>query len=174
MVKPEKSKKGRYFLKDNFFKFWFRFIYRNMSYYEICEYEYILKKIEEQFNSLVCFAYEDVCKEFLLNLNKKSSLPFKFSKIGSWWNRKGDEIDIIALNEKTKEILFAECKWQKKKVSLKTLNELKEKAKLVQWHNDERKEYFALFSKSGFEGKLKDKALLFNLNNLSKIFEKQI
>ncbi|ODS37194.1 MAG: hypothetical protein A7316_01995 [Candidatus Altiarchaeales archaeon WOR_SM1_86-2] len=168
--KPEKSKKGRYFLKDNFFKFWFRFIYRNMSYYEIGEYEYILRKIEEQFNSFVSFAYEDVCREFLLNANKKDLLPFKFSKIGSWWNRRGDEIDIVALNEETKEILFAECKWREKKVSLKTLNELKEKAKLVQWHNDERKEYYALFSKSGFKEGLRE-ALLFDLDDLRLTFD---
>jgi len=170
----KKSKKGRYFLKDNFFKFWFKFIYRNMSYYEIGNYEYIKEKIKSEFNSYVGFIFEDVCREFLLNLNgNTSSLQFNFSKIGSWWSRKGDEIDIVALNEETKEVMFCECKWTEKKVGLGTLNELKEKAKLVEWYNQDRKEYFALFSKSGFEDNLislKDNALLFDLNDLSEIF----
>ncbi len=130
----EKSKKGKYFLKDNFFKFYFRFIYRNMSYYEIGNYEYIKEKIKSEFNSFVRFIFEDVCKEFFINFNKTDKtgkLPFKFSKI---------------------------------------LNELKEKAKLVQWHNQDRKEYFAMFSKSGFEKDIPGK-LLFDLNDISDVFD---
>jgi len=34
---------------------------------------------------------------------------FSFSEIGRWWHG-GEEIDIIALNEATKDIVFAECK----------------------------------------------------------------
>jgi len=144
-----------------------------MSYYEIGNYEYIKEKIKSEFNAFVGFIFEDVCREFFINLNKTDKtgkLPFKFSKIGSWWNRRGDEIDIVALNEETKEILFCECKWRDGKPGLKILNELKEKAKLVQWHNQDRKEYFAMFSKSGFEKDIPGK-LLFDLNDISDVFD---
>ncbi|MFQ6055253.1 MAG: ATP-binding protein [Methanosarcinales archaeon] len=172
--KPWKSKKGRYFLKDNFFKFWFRFIHRNMSYYELSEYDYLGRQIKSQFNSFVGKGYEEVCREFLLELNKKNKLPFKFTKIGSWWNRKGNEIDIVALNYETKEILFAECKWQEKKIGLDVLKKLEEKAKLVDFYKKERKEYFALFSKSGFKKELEEYAkennlLIFDLDSLTKL-----
>lgn len=33
--------------------------------------------------------------------------------VEKWW-RKDKEIDIVALNDLTKEILFVECKWQSK------------------------------------------------------------
>ncbi|NAS89672.1 hypothetical protein C4E24_08075 [ANME-1 cluster archaeon AG-394-G21] len=51
----------------------------------------------------------------------------------------------MALNKTAKEILFAKCKWENKKVGIKVYDELKEKSKLVNWNNEERKEYFTLF-----------------------------
>jgi hypothetical protein len=73
----------------------------------------------------------------------------------------------VALNEDTKEILFAECKWQNKKVGIKVYDELKEKSGLVNWNNEERKEYFALFSKVGFTSRLKnEEVLLYELKDI--------
>jgi hypothetical protein len=67
----------------------------------------------------------------------------------------------------TKEILFAECKWQNKKVRIKVCDESKEKSKLVNWNNEERKEYSALFSKAGFTPQLRNEnVLLFDLRDI--------
>ena len=115
----------------------------------------------------VSFSFEDVCKEFLVELNRQDGLPFRFTKIGSWWHR-DNEIDLVALNETTKEILFAECKWQNKRVGIKVYDALKKKSKLVKWNTEERKEYFALFSKAGFTPGLNpEKVLLFDLKNIN-------
>jgi len=66
--------------------------------------------------------------------------------------------------------LFAECKWQEKVNTKKILNDLKEKAKHVQWHNEERKEYYAIFAKS-FKEKVKEPNLmLFDLRDLERVF----
>jgi AAA+ ATPase superfamily predicted ATPase len=84
------------------------------------------------------------------------------------------DIDVLALNEKTKEILFVECKWQNKVNARKICKELKEKAKYVQWHNSERKESFAIFAKSfrrkidEFEGK---KVYCFDLRDLERVLK---
>ncbi len=98
--------------------------------------------------------------------------------MGKWWGayrdletneRKTAEIDIVSINEQTKEILFAECKWQDKVNARKILAELREKAKFVQWNNDERKEHYVIFAKS-FQEKIKGPDLdLFDLKNLEKI-----
>jgi AAA+ ATPase superfamily predicted ATPase len=167
---PEKSKKGLYKIVDPFFRFWFRFVLPNMSKIE--------EDVERAFNEeirpfldqyYVSFSFEDVCKEVLLELSKENRLPMRFSRIGSWWHR-NNEIDILALNEDTKEILFAECKWQNKKVGIKVYDELKEKSKLVNWHNEERKEYFALFSKAGFTPQLRNmNVLLFDLRDIDNV-----
>jgi len=150
---PWRSKKGRYLLNDNFFLFWFRFIFRNMSHHEIGDFEYIRDKIRQGFDSFVGRNFEGICREFLVDLNRQEpgQLPFRFDRIGSWWNRKGDEIDIVALNSETGEILFAECKWRAAAVGCGVVEDLRRKAALVDWEKGSRREYFAVFSKSGFE-----------------------
>ena len=150
---PWRSKKGRYLLNDNFFAFWFRFIFRNMSHHEIGDFEYIGEKIRQGFDSFVGRNFEGICREFLVDLNRQEpgQLPFRFDSIGSWWNRKGDEIDIVALNSETGEILFAECKWRSAAVGCGVAEDLRQKAGLVDWRKGDRREYFAVFSKSGFD-----------------------
>ena len=151
---PWRSKKGRYLLNENFFLFWFRFIFRNMSHHEIGDFEYIGDKIRQGFDSFVGRNFEGICREFMVDLNRREpgQLPFRFDRIGSWWNRKGDEIDIVALNSETDEILFAECKWRAAAVGCGVVEDLRRKATLVDWEKGSRREYFAVFSKSGFDG----------------------
>jgi AAA+ ATPase superfamily predicted ATPase len=39
---------------------------------------------------------------------KEIELPFSFSEVRRWWH-KDKEIDVVLLDEDTKEILFVEC-----------------------------------------------------------------
>ena len=57
---------------------------------------------------------------------------------------------IVGLNEKKKQILFGECKWSSKPVGTNVYTDLKKKAGTVQWERGKRKDFFILFSKSGF------------------------
>jgi len=162
-------KLSRYFLKDNFYKFWFRFIYKNKSLLE-SDKELLKDIIKKEYNSYMGYVFEDICIQLL------KKLSFSFTKIGKWWY-KDREIDIIALNKEKKEILFCECKWKNEKMKLNILKNLEEKAKLVNWFNSKRKEYFMLFSKNGFEKKLEEYAKnknvkLFDLKDIEKVLNK--
>ncbi len=164
--KPWKSKKGRYFLSDNFFRFWFRYIYRNRSDYEIGNYEIVINKVEQDFDSIVGKEFEKVSKEFLIKMSRQNKLQLNFSKIGKWWH-KDKEIDLVAMNEITEDIFFFECKWKelKEAAARKILDDLKIKSKSVNWRLDTRKEYFGLIA-GQIENKNKLKAngyLVFDL-----------
>jgi len=173
-----KTKKALYQISDNFFRFWFRFVYPNRSDVEGGEVDRVLSKIRAEFNPYVGRIFEQVCREFLVEVNHRAGLPFHFTKIGNWWGhfredgvRKEIEIDIVALNEDTGDILFAECKWLNKKVGINTYHNLMEKSTRVEWHLDKRKEYFALFSKAGFTPELKkekENVILFDLKEIEK------
>ncbi|MGP8321238.1 MAG: ATP-binding protein [Methanosarcinaceae archaeon] len=139
-----RSRLGRYYISDNFLKFWFRYIYPNVSSIE--ERIFDIDIIKGDYNRYLGHVFEDVVKQFLI---KERDKIFKFSKIGKWWHKE-KEIDIVALNESTKEIMFIECKWQDlsaKQVD-KILVELKEKSNFVRWNNDTRNEQFAIIVKS--------------------------
>ena len=84
------------------------------------------------------------------------NIPFPLLKVGRWWD-KNTEVDIVALGENNK-IVFGECKYSKKQVGLSILKQLQEKAKNIKWNNNNREEYFILFSKSGFSEELEELA----------------
>ncbi|MEK6867540.1 MAG: DUF234 domain-containing protein, partial [Nanoarchaeota archaeon] len=162
---PWKSKKGRYFINDNFFRFWFKYVYRNRSEYEIGNYDMISNKILLDFNSFVGNGFEQIAKEALIAMNNKKKLPFELIKVGRWWAR-DKEIDLLGLNSSTKEALFVECKWQEDVDAQQVLEELKEKAQFVEWNKNKRTEYYAIFAK-GFKKKISEKnVLLFDFHNL--------
>jgi hypothetical protein len=86
-------------------------------------------------------------RALLLRRNMDGIIPFRFSKIGGFWTRKGDvEIDIVAINEEERKVLFGECKLKGSKFTRSDVERLKEKAVHVKWKMGKRKEYFALFS----------------------------
>jgi hypothetical protein len=142
----QKSKQGIYKISDNFLRFWFQYVFPYKSDLEIERYDEVLRKIAETFGAIKANTYEKVCRELLSDFRDKI---FSFERIGRWW-KKGEEIDIIGLNKKTKEIVFGECKWSDSLVDKSVFYDLKRKSDKVEWINTERKEYFILFSKSGF------------------------
>jgi len=157
-----KSRKGIYVLKDNFYKFWFNFVFPNME--EIERKKNIVPKIMEKIDQYTSYNFEEICKEFVWK-------KLNFEKVGKWWHKE-NEIDIVALSGESKEILFCECKWQEKVDARKILEELKQKSKLVDWNISGRKEKFALFAKS-FKNKFKEKNVSFyDLKDL-KPFQKR-
>lgn len=147
---PEKSKKGLYFIKDNFIDFWFKFVFPYMSYLEMDKYEYVIKVIERNLvDNHIAFVFEKVCEEILWNMN----LPFIPLKIGRWWDN-NNEIDIVGINSFENSIIFGECKFWDKKVGISVFNKLKEKSSKVKTLNSNRREYFMIFSKIGFSDEL--------------------
>ncbi len=166
---PEKSRKGVYVIDDNFFSFWFRFIFRNRSLLEENRIKEVVSKIEKAIPELLAKNYEKISGEILLNSIINERLPFSFESYGRWWD-KNEEIDLAAVNNSTNEILFGEVKWSNKLVGTNIYEALRNKARKVVWGKKNRKEYFALFSKSGFTPETrkiakKDNIFLFHKDN---------
>ena len=145
---PEKSKMSLYQIKDNFLRFWFRFIYPELSSLEIGKSDYVLEKIKSNFiDNHVAHVYEYVCRYELWRLNIARQLHF--NKIGRWWNSK-EEIDIVALDNTGEDIVFAECKYRNQPMDADVFYNLLRKKELVPWKKENRREQFVLFSISGF------------------------
>jgi AAA+ ATPase superfamily predicted ATPase len=150
-----KSKKSIYTIDDNFFSFSFLFSEPFKSGLELGETSAAEQKLKNDINAFIGRKFEKLIREELL---VRSGI-IQVQKIGIWWGHYRDditnkrnemEIDIIALNDETSEILFGECKWKDDVDGEKLLKRLSEKAIHVLWPNDkkERKEYYILFAKS--------------------------
>jgi AAA+ ATPase superfamily predicted ATPase len=162
-----KSRKGIYRIKDNYFKFYFRFIFPYMEYIEMGEEDFVLKEIKTNFQRYSGLVFESVVTDLIKE--NRNIIPMQFTRMGSWWSA-GEEIDIVAINENTQEILFGEVKYTNKLVGVKTLNALRKKAKNVKWGTDNRLEHYLIISKSGFEKEIMDKDVtLIDLDTLERI-----
>ena len=164
------ANRGLYRLTDNFFRFWYAFGFANLSQLEDGDvkgvYEYLVEPALHEFAAL---SFEDVCKEFVRELQKKNALPFRYAKMGRWMGKTTvrdqeaengvrmaeTEIDLLAVDREAKEYLVGACKFKRNPFSYSEyldtrakLAPLKEKAKF----------YYALFSESGFDEKIKAKA----------------
>lgn len=156
--KPEKSKKGLYKIKDNYIRFWFAFVYPNMSFIESGNSRIVLDKIRKGLvTGHTAFVYEDVCREKMWDLNAEDAWPFHFSRIGRWWD--GDtEIDLAALDPEGQNLILGECKFWQEPVGLNVLRDLEQKAERVPWEKPRRQLWYVLFSAGGFTDELRQLA----------------
>lgn len=141
------TQRGLYRVADNYFRFWYSFIFPNISELESGDvrgvYEQLVKPELENYTSYI---FEDICKEYLRFKNRKNELPFYFSKIGRWWN-KTDELDIMAVDYSKKNYILGECKYKNSAFTISDLKNMKRKFKP---QNEDTSLYFWLFSKSGY------------------------
>lgn len=168
--KPLKSKKGLYRITDEFFQFWFKFIFPRRGELEMERIDNVLISIKDGMPQHLSSVYEKVALEvFWRHIDRF----FPFSSIGRWWD-KNDEIDIVGINKDLNSILFAEVKWSEKLVGIDIYEALKLKTQKVKWGKKGRKEFFCLFSKKGFTDAMvkvakKDGVSLFKEDMLLKI-----
>jgi len=155
VTQKKEVRNARYVFNDNYFSFWFRYVYPYKSLIEEGRAERLFDSIKKDFNSYLGFVFEKICREFLWGQGQEQEqkLPFLFTKLGRWWHR-DKEIDLVALNEETKEIAFFEVKWSDLGLgeASRILAGLEEKSESVDWNNEKRKEHFGVIGKR-IEGK---------------------
>lgn len=118
----DNSRDVRWKITDNYLKFYFRFIYSNLSLVELKKYDMLNEKIRSGYPQYSGSVLEDYFKE-------KIAEEEAVTKIGSHWDKKGhNEIDIIALNDMNMTAVVTEVKRDPKKADLK---ELQKKAETV-------------------------------------------
>ncbi|MEW9490851.1 MAG: DUF234 domain-containing protein [Candidatus Aramenus sulfurataquae] len=144
-------------IKDNFFDFWFKFVYENISDLEIDRVEEVMERINLwQYFSLKS---EKLIRELIKE--KLIPLPFKFEYVGKYLH-KGEEVDVIA---EGKEALFmAEIKWSNNVECRPLINKMR---KIMSKLNEEGKknEYYGVIAKSFKEC---DADVAFDINKLSQ------
>jgi len=164
------KRNGIYDITDPFIRFWFRFVYPRRNDLELGNIEDVMDNITKDLSMYIGHIFENLCEEFL---RTKLIKEFEnYNSTGRWWH-KDKEIDIIALNDQTKEILFVECKWKENVNPEQILAELKEKSKYVQWNNEDRKESFCIIAKSFKKKPDKKECLCYDLKDLEKVFISQ-
>jgi len=127
------AKVQKYEIVDNFLSFWFRFIYKYQSLIEAENFERLKDIIKRDFSTFK----GKLLEKLFIELFKQKQI---YTQIGSYWERGNkNEIDIVAIDEIDKTILFCEVKLSKKRLNM---NELILKSdKLVQKYKNYNVKY---------------------------------
>lgn len=176
------ASRGLYRLTDNFFRFWYAFGFANISQLEDGDadgvYQYAVAPALHEF---AAFTFEDICREFIRERQKRNALPFRYEKMGRWTGKttlRSDgtpdglrtaetEIDLLCIGRHAQQYLVGECKF--KGVPFSYAEYLDTLAKLTPLKKN-ADFYYALFSESGFDDKIQaaanERTLLFPLSEI--------
>ena len=120
-LKPMFAKAGtrltKYRIKDNFLRFWFKFVYPYQDLIESNRTEMLKQHILDNFAEFSGLSLEQYFREKLMASGE-------FTSIGGWWDKNSEnEIDLIAVNDFTGKGLIAEIKRNPKKINLEALRQ---------------------------------------------------
>ena len=151
------SRKTIYSIKDNMFRFWYRFVPENTSVISRGAADLVYKRIAPEFSSYMGDVFEEICKQYLWKLLLAGQCAVNFNDLGRWWGtnpktKSQEEIDIMGADKDS--ILLGECKWTNEKVDLGVLETLAERSKMFKYP----KKQIYLFAKTGFTKGCVDRA----------------
>jgi AAA+ ATPase superfamily predicted ATPase len=144
------GRKTIYRLEDGMFRFWYRFVYPNLSLVALDKGELAYARVKPQISAFMGEVFEKLCIEYMWGVY--GDLPFPFQNIGRWWGNNPElkseaEIDFIAYSDDKAQAIFGECKWTNEPLGKPIVMGLIEKSGM--FRQFAQKHYF-LFSKSGF------------------------
>ena len=106
-----------YKIDDNFYRFWFRFVFKYNYLLEVKMFDELRGIVERDYNVFSGIALEGY-------FAAKFVEERRYSRLGGWWNRKGEqEIDLVCENEFTNELAFYEIKRDKRRIDIARLKE---------------------------------------------------
>ncbi len=154
-ITEKPGKKTIYLLDDEFFRFWYRFVPRNLSLIVSgkidANYGIIVKSKLHDYMGLV---FEKMCRQYLMNV--ADDLPFALAEVGQWWGTDSKtksevQIDIVGVpvssDEHDARYIIGSCKFKNEKIGIDEL-ELLRKYSVVFGKGNHY--YYYIFSLGGF------------------------
>ncbi|NNJ10576.1 ATP-binding protein [Chloroflexales bacterium ZM16-3] len=156
------SRKGRYHLRDAYFRFYFRFLAPHHDRLAFAPQEALLL-IQANLRAFVGqTGFEELCRQWVTEQAQAGALPFIPTVVGSHWSR-SVQVDVVAINWQDHAILLGECKWGADEVDRQVVRELIEQKapKLLADlpdHGQGWTTHYALFARRGFTTEARSEA----------------
>ncbi|MCD8285748.1 MAG: ATP-binding protein [Clostridia bacterium] len=159
--------KANLIIHDGFFRFWFRFVTPNIK--ELTDNDDNVdiiwdSYIKDNLHNFAASAFEDICIDYMRQMNRCNALPIHFGRIRRWWGNvnmpqedgsiknQSEEIDMVAKDTNRNIYIYGECKFKNEPFRFTQLQKL--------WTKLPRKEeiYYYLFSLRGFDSEVQQYA----------------
>ena len=140
-----KAKRRRYYIKDNYFAFWFRYVDPYRPKVEEGRVGEVLEDIRGDYETYMGWVFERLAVKLIARTGV-------WDRVGRQWGRaKGGvyEIDIVAINARDNLLLVGEAKWSKLGVrDVKAIvADLRKKATYIDWRLNERREVYTVVAR---------------------------
>ena len=162
----QSKKKIIYRITDNFFRFWYRFIPRNMTAISFGWMDRLYDAaVGSYVHDYMGQIFEYMCRSWLIE--HMDQLPFQIGDIGEWWRthpilKKEVRLDIVAVAPKPHTArtgnlyLIGSCKYRNEKTGTDELALIQDYASVFTSANDQC--FYYIFSKGGFTERLRKAA----------------
>jgi len=157
-VTEKAGKRTAYEIKDDFFRFWYRFIPVHVSLIQSGMADKIWRNVAREIPSFMGKVFGDICRQWMEQQNQADLLPVRFIEIGRWWGvdpvwKTDVFIPIVAYSDDD-HCVFGDCVWSDDPAGADALGNLIENSRLFRYNN----RHLYLFSRSGFSDECIDLA----------------
>jgi len=144
--------KAVYEIADLYYRFWYKYLFSNKSYYTLLGKEDAADEIMRDLPSLMGHEFEEICRQYITRKSKLHSLPFIPASVGRWWGnnpaiKAQDDVDVLAVSKTGDEALFCECKFTSRPMPMAEYDDL---ITAAQAFPSIRKKHLMFISASGF------------------------
>jgi uncharacterized protein len=148
--RPEKSRQGRYVITDAYLRFYFRFLKPHLAAIARGRTRQAVSLLHDHLLDFIgTHTFEELCRQWVSDVAEMDELPFLPERVGSFWSRQA-QVDVLAINWRTKHILLGECKWGQKPVGRDVIQALVNKSDKVLPGSATWQVHYAFFARQGF------------------------
>lgn len=148
--RPDKSRQGRYVITDPYLRFYYRFLAPHRSAIEQGRVKQVTSLLYDHLLDFIgTHTFEELCRDWVSVKAEMGEFPFLPEQTGSFWSKQA-QIDVLAINWRTKDILLGECKWGQQAVGHEVIQTLVEKMEKVLPGQVNWQVHYAFFARSDF------------------------
>lgn len=133
-ILEKNKKKSIYVIKDEMFKFWFKFISGQQDQIALGRTKAVLKAIMQELPRFLGPVFERASVDWMW---REEPLAIEPREIKSWWGynpllKRQEEVDVVAVNFDNSKAMVGECKWKSAtKLTSEMLTTLQQRAVLL-------------------------------------------
>ncbi len=148
--RPDQSRKGRYVITDPYLRFYYRFLAPHLTAIEQGRIKQASSLLYDHLLDFIgTHTFEELSRDWVNIVAEMGQFPFLPERTGSFWSKQA-QVDVLAINWRTKDILLGECKWGQKAVGRDVVRVLMDKTEKVLPGQFRWNVHYAFFARRNF------------------------
>jgi AAA+ ATPase superfamily predicted ATPase len=149
------SRRSRYYVRDPFLRFYYRFIIRHITAIERDDVGQIIRAMSEELRAFIgTYVFEELCREWVYAEADSGALGFSPEAVGSFWTRRRGQavqLEVVAASPRDKRLFIGEAKWGAGNVERNVLTDLVARSqRMPQTVEPGWRVQYGLFAREGF------------------------